>query len=56
VQGTQADCWGDPAKGVALDLDWPTAGSYNLMVTPVKDKHGRIFQEPQTTVNVQVQQ
>ena len=39
----QGDCWGDPLKGISLDLAWPAAGNYTLSVVPVRDKHGRVF-------------
>lgn len=43
IQPGQGDCWSDPLKDVSLDLAWPAAGAYSLTVTPVRDKHGRIF-------------
>jgi hypothetical protein len=56
VQPGQADCWGDPVKPISLDLVWPQAGSYGLSVTPVRDKHGRVFDSPASAqVPVRVQ-
>jgi len=49
------DCKGDPMKNTMLDLSWPAAGSYNLTVTPVRDKHGRVFPDRSKQVNVTVQ-
>ena len=43
LQTGQADCWSDPLQDLPINLVWPTAGNYNLMVTPVRDKHGRVF-------------
>lgn len=56
LQSGQADCLSDPLKDLPFDLTWPTAGSYNLTVIPVRDKHGRIFDSStasQITISVQ---
>jgi hypothetical protein len=56
LQSGQGSCEFDPAKDFALDLVWPTAGSYNLAVTAVGDTHGREYKPAQpTTSNVTVQ-
>jgi Cu/Ag efflux protein CusF len=56
LQSGQADCWTDPLKDMPFSLAWPAAGSYNLTITPVQDKHGRKFDSStasQTNISVQ---
>lgn len=48
-------CSGDPKKDTAINLTWPSAGQYTLTVTPMRDDHGRVFKEPPTQLNVNVQ-
>jgi hypothetical protein len=56
LQAGKADCWGVPSKATSLDLTWPSAGSYALTASPVRDKHGRVFAQSQgTQVDVTVQ-
>ena len=57
LQPSQASCWSDPLKNVALSLAWPSMGNYQLNVVPVRDKHGRIFDASRATqLNINVQQ
>jgi hypothetical protein len=51
LQSGQADCWSDPTKDMLFDLTWPNAGTYNLTITPVKDKHERKF-DPSTATKL----
>jgi len=53
-QAGQATCWADPRKDMVLNLVWPAAGQYTLMVAPLGDRHPRRFDEQGTLVNVSV--
>ena len=56
LQSGQADCWTDPLKDLLFSLDWPAVGNYSVVVTPVRDKHGRKFDSAsasQMNINVQ---
>jgi Cu/Ag efflux protein CusF len=56
LQSGQAECWTDPLKDMPFSLAWPAAGSYNLTITPMQDKHGRKFDSStaaQTNISVQ---
>jgi len=55
-QSGQAECWTDPLKDMPFSLAWPAAGSYNLTIMPMQDKHGRKFDSSaasQTNISVQ---
>jgi len=55
TQKVQADCLSDPLKDMPFNLAWPTGGNFSLVVTPVRDKHGRIFDSSEASqVNVSV--
>ena len=55
-QAGQGDCKGDPGKETRLNLVWPAMGNNTVSVTLLGDKHGRVFPERDTQLNVNVQQ
>jgi len=55
AQKGQADCLSDPLNDMLFNLAWPTSGNFSLVVTPVRDKHGRTFDSSDASqVNVSV--
>jgi hypothetical protein len=54
-QASQGSCWADPKKDAAINLTWPSTGQYTLTVAAARDKHNRVFKEPPTQVNINVQ-
>jgi len=54
-QAGRGACSGDPRKDTAINLTWPSPGQYTVTVTAVRDDHKRVFKEPPTQVNINVQ-
>jgi hypothetical protein len=54
--GSPSECSNDPLKDMSFNLAWPSAGTYTLTITPLKDKHGRVYDASTATpltINVQ---
>ena len=55
-QARSGTCTFDPRHPLAIDLTWPTAGTYNVTVVATGDEHHRTFspRPPPTTATVRV--